>query len=150
MPLRNLPGNLDHVCRKPTNVPWPGNRAGAYGRGHDDRPALDQINLVARDMDATVAFYRGLGLDIPAPFADAESGRHAEVKFATVFRWSRCMRTEAPLTLWGTAQETAARLPWSWALERIQATEDYWLVTTGPRGRRPGRSGVSGSTSTCC
>jgi hypothetical protein len=47
------------------------------------------------------------------------------------------MRTEAPLTLWGTAQETAARLPWSWALERIQATEDYWLVTTGPRGPAP-------------
>jgi hypothetical protein len=37
-----------------------------------DRPALDQINLVTRDMDATVALYRGLGLDIPAPFADAE------------------------------------------------------------------------------
>jgi hypothetical protein len=29
------------------------------------RPTLDQINLVARDMDATVAFYRGLSIDIP-------------------------------------------------------------------------------------
>jgi uncharacterized glyoxalase superfamily protein PhnB len=36
-------------------------------------------------MDATVAFDRGLGLDIPAPFADAESGRHGEVKFANGF-----------------------------------------------------------------
>ena len=29
------------------------------------RPILNQLNLVARDVDATVAFYRELGLDIP-------------------------------------------------------------------------------------
>lgn len=28
-------------------------------------PRLDQINLIVSDMDATVAFYRRLGLDIP-------------------------------------------------------------------------------------
>ena len=31
-----------------------------------DRPILNQINLVVTDMDATVAFYRGLGLAIEA------------------------------------------------------------------------------------
>ena len=31
----------------------------------EPRPILDQINLVVADMDATVAFYRLLGLDIP-------------------------------------------------------------------------------------
>jgi catechol 2,3-dioxygenase-like lactoylglutathione lyase family enzyme len=31
----------------------------------DQRPVLDQINLVVRDMDASVAFYRRLGVDIP-------------------------------------------------------------------------------------
>ena len=30
-----------------------------------DRPHLDQINLVVTDMEATVSFYRRLGLDIP-------------------------------------------------------------------------------------
>ena len=30
-----------------------------------DGPVLDQINLVVSDMEATVAFYRRLGLDIP-------------------------------------------------------------------------------------
>ncbi|HET6914563.1 MAG TPA: VOC family protein [Acidimicrobiales bacterium] len=30
-----------------------------------DGPVLDQINLVVADMEATVAFYRRLGLDIP-------------------------------------------------------------------------------------
>jgi catechol 2,3-dioxygenase-like lactoylglutathione lyase family enzyme len=31
----------------------------------DQRPVLDLLDLVARDMDATIAFYRRLGLDIP-------------------------------------------------------------------------------------
>ena len=31
----------------------------------DVQPVLDQINLVVRDMDATLTFYRRLGLDIP-------------------------------------------------------------------------------------
>ena len=31
----------------------------------DERPVLDQINLVVGDMDASLAFYRRLGVDIP-------------------------------------------------------------------------------------
>ncbi len=31
----------------------------------DDRPVLDQVNLVTSDMDAAVAFYRRLGVEIP-------------------------------------------------------------------------------------
>jgi len=31
----------------------------------DERPIIDQINLVVKDMDASVAFYRRLGVDIP-------------------------------------------------------------------------------------
>lgn len=47
----------------------------------DDRPTLDQINLVVRSMSPAVEFYRLLGVDIdepPAPWADhhrtAETG----------------------------------------------------------------------------
>lgn len=29
-----------------------------------DRPVFDQVNLVVRDMDATIEFYRRLGLDV--------------------------------------------------------------------------------------
>ena len=47
-----------------------------------EAPVLDQVNLVVRNMEATVAFYRLLGLQIP----DAEiwrdgDGAHASVKF---------------------------------------------------------------------
>ena len=31
----------------------------------DSAPTLDQINLVVKDMDATVAFYQRLGVEIP-------------------------------------------------------------------------------------
>jgi uncharacterized glyoxalase superfamily protein PhnB len=31
-----------------------------------ERPVLDQINLVVGDMDASLAFYRRLGVDIPS------------------------------------------------------------------------------------
>jgi len=31
----------------------------------EDRPVLDQVNLVVRDMETTVAFYRRLGVEIP-------------------------------------------------------------------------------------
>jgi catechol 2,3-dioxygenase-like lactoylglutathione lyase family enzyme len=31
----------------------------------DERPVLDQLNLVVRDMDAALEFYRRLGIDIP-------------------------------------------------------------------------------------
>ena len=30
-----------------------------------ERPVFNQVNLVVKDMDATVAFYRRLGLEIP-------------------------------------------------------------------------------------
>lgn len=43
-----------------------------------DRPAFNQLNIVVRDMDATLAFYRRLGLEI-----DAEPGAfHVAVAMA--------------------------------------------------------------------
>ena len=51
----------------------------------DVQLVLDQLNLVARDFDATVAFYRALGVDVPDGFASADGVRHAEVKLANGF-----------------------------------------------------------------
>jgi catechol 2,3-dioxygenase-like lactoylglutathione lyase family enzyme len=43
------------------------------------KPILDQINLVSADLDASVAFYRRLGVDIPtaAVWRTASGGHHA-------------------------------------------------------------------------
>jgi catechol 2,3-dioxygenase-like lactoylglutathione lyase family enzyme len=37
----------------------------------EPQPAFDQVNIVVRDMDATLSFYRRLGLAVP----DARSTR---------------------------------------------------------------------------
>jgi len=44
------------------------------------RPVLDGINLVVRDMDAAVAFYRRLGLEVPdaGPFNAHHRSMHAD------------------------------------------------------------------------
>lgn len=43
-------------------------------------PVFDQINLIARDLDLTLAFYRRLGLDIPDAWSTASGAHHAEVR----------------------------------------------------------------------
>ena len=48
------------------------------------KPVLNQLNLVARDFDATLAFYRKLGLDVPS--GPAQDGvRHTEVTLPNGF-----------------------------------------------------------------
>ena len=42
--------------------------------GRGDRPVLNQVNLVVSDMEAAVAFYRRLGLEIPD--TDAKFQQH--------------------------------------------------------------------------
>ncbi len=43
----------------------------------EEKPILDQVNLVVSDMEATLAFYRRLGLDIPDDVVwRSESGAH--------------------------------------------------------------------------
>ena len=51
----------------------------------DERPILNQLNIVARDFDATVAFYRRLGVDVPDGFAGDDGARHSEAKLANGF-----------------------------------------------------------------
>lgn len=45
-------------------------------------PVLDQVNLVVRDMDATLAFYRAVGLDIPedAVWRTGSGAHHADAR----------------------------------------------------------------------
>jgi catechol 2,3-dioxygenase-like lactoylglutathione lyase family enzyme len=51
----------------------------------DERPVLNQLNLVARDFDATLAFYRRLGLDVEERSAPDFRQRHAEIVLASGF-----------------------------------------------------------------
>jgi catechol 2,3-dioxygenase-like lactoylglutathione lyase family enzyme len=41
-----------------------------------DKPFLDQLNIVVRDMEKSLAFYRRLGLSIPEKVWSNASGAH--------------------------------------------------------------------------
>ncbi|MEN8159073.1 MAG: VOC family protein [Myxococcota bacterium] len=45
-------------------------------------PVLDQLNLIVRDMDASLSFYRALGLDIPdaSVWRTSSGAHHVEVE----------------------------------------------------------------------
>jgi len=45
------------------------------------RPVLNQLNVVASDIDASIAFYRRLGLDVPDG-GDHDRIRHVEIEMA--------------------------------------------------------------------
>ena len=47
----------------------------------DAKPVLDQINLVVSDMDASIDFYRRLGLDVPDG-GSHDGIRHVEIEMA--------------------------------------------------------------------
>ncbi|MEO8605724.1 MAG: glyoxalase, partial [bacterium] len=51
----------------------------------DPKAVLNQLNIVARDFDATLAFYRALGVDAPDGAASPDGIRHAEVTLANGF-----------------------------------------------------------------
>jgi catechol 2,3-dioxygenase-like lactoylglutathione lyase family enzyme len=51
----------------------------------DERPVLNQLNLVARDFDASLAFYRRLGLDLDVRARPDFRHRHAEIVLANGF-----------------------------------------------------------------
>lgn len=51
----------------------------------DPRPVLNQLNIVARDFDATLAFYRRLGVEVPDGVTSPGGIRHAEVTLPNGF-----------------------------------------------------------------
>jgi len=49
------------------------------------KPVLNQLNIVAQDFEATLAFYRTLGVEVPDGSASPDGIRHAEVTLANGF-----------------------------------------------------------------
>jgi catechol 2,3-dioxygenase-like lactoylglutathione lyase family enzyme len=52
------------------------------------KPVLDQVNLVAADLDATLAFYRRLGFEVtdPPSWPAGSDAKHASVQMPDGFR----------------------------------------------------------------
>ena len=88
-------------------------------------PQLDQVNLVVRDMAATAAFYRRLGVDFPA---NAEV--HAEATFAGL---SFELDDEASAKWWHAGWRAAPgpRVVLSFRIESRDAVDQLYAALTG-------------------
>jgi catechol 2,3-dioxygenase-like lactoylglutathione lyase family enzyme len=106
-------------------------------------PAFQQLNLVVRDMDAALAFYRTLGLPIRGDAGDWPPGsgaRHAEVEAGdgpTVE-----FDNEAGVRLWHAgwrASGTGARAVIGFRLPSDEAVDELYATVTaaGYPGRQP-------------
>ena len=108
--------------------------------GTDDPPLLNQLNLVARDFDATIAFYRHLGLDLPdsPPFADGV--RHAEIELPNgfVLEFDSVELARAYNAGWRTATEGSRALIGFSVSTRDAVDERYAALTAvGYQGLQP-------------
>jgi catechol 2,3-dioxygenase-like lactoylglutathione lyase family enzyme len=102
------------------------------------KPVLDQVNMVVRDMDAAVAFYRRLGLDIPdyTPEWDAHH-RSADVGAGLDFDLDSVVFTRQWDEGWGGRKNGAGSV----VVFKVEAREDVDeiyddLVGAGYKGQQ--------------
>ena len=92
----------------------------------DVKPVLNQLNIVAKDFDATIEFYRRLGVDVNL-VGDAESSngiRHAEATLPNGF----VLEFDNPVL--------ARTYNASWAEKRGQQPRTDRVLSADTRGRR--------------
>ncbi|WP_329137620.1 VOC family protein [Streptomyces sp. NBC_01476] len=91
-------------------------------------PRIDLIGIVAADMAASLAFYRRLGLDLPA---DADTRPHVEVALPGGLRlaWD----TEATVTSFdpGWSRTPGARISLAFDCGTPQGVDETWAELTG-------------------
>ncbi len=100
---------------------------------------LNQLNLVARDFDATLAFYRRLGVEIPEHPSPGEI-RHAEVTLANgfVLEFDNLALARTYNAAWrGPAGSSRALLGFSVATREAVDERYADLVSAGYVGRQP-------------
>ena len=98
-------------------------------------PALNQLNVIVRDMDAAVDFYRRLGL----PIATGHDGDHVEVRLPNGFYIE--LDTASSVSLWDTGWNgsTGSGLVIGFALGSREEVDALYAEVTGAghRGRQP-------------
>ncbi len=106
----------------------------------ESQPTFNQVNLIVADMDATVAFYRRLGLDLPEAagfeWPPGTGARHAEA--TTVNGVSVEFDNLAMTKLWfpdwepdQTAAPSASRSVLNFSVPSPAAVDDLYAELTG-------------------
>ncbi|HZP29621.1 MAG TPA: VOC family protein [Acidimicrobiia bacterium] len=105
-----------------------------------DEPVFDQVNLVVRDMDTALAFYRRLGLALPddagPEWPPGSGARHADVTMPNGAR----LEFDNPemAAIWHSAPQSAG-VVLGFSLASREAVDERYadLVAAGYEGRRP-------------
>ena len=110
----------------------------------DARPVFDQLNLIVRDMDATLAFYRRLGLEIragPGDWPPGSGARHADV---TAEGAARLEFDNVPMARiwhagWRDGKLSRVRTVLNFSLPTREAVDLLYaeLIAAGYPGRQP-------------
>jgi catechol 2,3-dioxygenase-like lactoylglutathione lyase family enzyme len=104
----------------------------------DDRPDLHMLNVVVRDMAASLDFYRRLGIAVPGP--EEPAGAHLRLKMPGGL--SLELDTAESARLWHAgwrADPASTRVVIGFLLPTRQAVDDRYteLTSAGYRGRQP-------------
>jgi uncharacterized glyoxalase superfamily protein PhnB len=105
----------------------------------DVRPVLNQLNIVARNFDATVAFYRRLGVDVPDTPASPDGIRHAEVTLANgfVLEFDNLALARVYNAAWRKADSSRALIGFSVPTREAVDALYAELTAAGYDGRQP-------------
>ena len=109
----------------------------------DAQPVLDQLNLVVRDMDAALAFYRRLGLRIPdnAIWRTQSGAHHVEVVMPNGLHLEldSIELARSYNAGWQKPPTAGSRSIVGFSLPSREAVDERYaeLTSAGYRGRRP-------------
>jgi catechol 2,3-dioxygenase-like lactoylglutathione lyase family enzyme len=108
-----------------------------------DAPVFDQLNLVVRDMDAALAFYRRLGLHVPdgAIYRTHSGAHHAEITMPNGCRleFDSTALAKAYNAGWRDSGGSAHCVVLGFSLPSRKAVDARYaeLTSVGYRGRQP-------------
>jgi uncharacterized glyoxalase superfamily protein PhnB len=104
------------------------------------KPVLNQLNIVARDFDATLAFYRKLGIDVPDGHASPDGIRHTEVTLANgfVLEFDNLALARMYNAAWRQS-EGSSRALIGFSVPTREAVDERYaaLIAAGYQGRQP-------------
>jgi catechol 2,3-dioxygenase-like lactoylglutathione lyase family enzyme len=106
-------------------------------------PVFTQVNLIVRDMDASIAFYRALGLEVDdaPPWPAGGTGRHTEISVPGGLDLE--LDNAGSVQMWNTGHVDAdgpgTRAVIGFSLPSRQAVDDLYASMTeaGYPGRQP-------------
>jgi catechol 2,3-dioxygenase-like lactoylglutathione lyase family enzyme len=99
---------------------------------------FNQVNLVVRNMDESIAFYRRIGLDIPPPWTSGGPGHHAKAATGGEVELEFDSHRLAQAYNQGFAAERA-RVVIGVGLDSREAVDELWqaLLAEGAQGLQP-------------